>query len=150
MKHSKISYIALMLLIKYYLADISPKKAHMILYFKGIDITIKSIHVYYKKFMMILNIYVKDEMRNIMLEGPVEIDECMIYKIKRGINRRGRLGRIRTWLFGLKCRTSSRIILYPVLERTRTKLLQIILRHVRREALIYSHHFVNHDYQFVS
>ena len=28
------------------------------------------------------------KMKNCMLDGPVEIDESMIYKTKRGINRR--------------------------------------------------------------
>ena len=174
MKHSKIGYLALLMLIKYYIADFSPKKVYLILFFKGIDISLKTIHVYYKKIMLIKNNYVKNEMRNCILGGPVEIDESMIYKTKRGINRRGRIGLIRMWLFGLKCRNSGRIILYPVLKRTKVKLLLIILRHVRRGALIYSdcwsayvnnhvtpkqsflrpfgfyHLFVNHDYQFVS
>jgi len=74
-----------------------------------------------------------------MLDGPVEIDESCIYKMKRG--NHGRLAKIIYWVFGLKCRTSGKVIIYPVLYRTRRVLIPIIQKHVRIGATIYSDRF---------
>ena len=76
------------------------------------------------------------------------------------------------WLVGIKCRTTGRFVVYPVLWRNRETLMKIILKHVVLGSTIYSdcwsvyyknrtkeshlvelgyiHHVVNHSFQFVS
>ena len=81
--------------------------------------------------------YVRRELSTILLDGPVEIDETLIYKVKRG-QADGRLAKIRIWLFGIKSRQSGRFVLYPLLYRDKEALYKIILTHVPYGSLIYS------------
>ena len=78
------------------------------------------------------------------------------------------------WLLGLKERSSGFVLIFPILKRNKQKIMQIILRHVANQSIIYTdsfsvyvdnksvpsrsklshyeytHFFVNHRYQFVS
>jgi hypothetical protein len=62
------------------------------------------------------------------LAGPVEIDESLVYK-KKGIV--GRIPRIHYWVFGIKCRVTGTLMLFPVNERKQDTLMQIIKNHVK-------------------
>jgi len=111
-----------------------------------------------------MNEFVRNSMRNCLLEGPVEIAETLIYKIKRG-QAHGRLTKIRIWLFGIKSRETGNFVLYPLRFRTRDVILRIILRHVPHGGIVnnrmtpktshltqlgYHHFFVEHQSFFVS
>jgi len=39
------------------------------------------------------------------MSGPVEIDETLFYRKKRG--RYGRISKIKYWVFGILCRTTG-------------------------------------------
>ncbi len=107
-----------------------------------------------------------------LLNGPVEIDECLLYKMKRG--NVGRLCKTKVWIFGLKCRTTKKYIFYLLFNRTRRIIQKILLRHINKNSVIisdcfsayvnnrikpkfsylkelgYFHLYVNHSISFVS
>ena len=60
----------------------------------------------------------------ISLPGPVEIDECHLQGRRRG--NHGRLPSSANIIFGIKCRTTNTVLLFPVLDKTKDTLLSII------------------------
>ena len=104
----------------------------------------------------------------ITLPGPVEIDECMISaKIKGQHGRRPNPGTI---VFGIRCRSTGLVLLFPVPNRSKETLLPILIEHVEEGATVisdkyssyvsrnnhshivdagYQHYFINHTYHFV-
>ena len=110
-------------------------------------------------------------MASLLLQGPCEIDESVIYKQKPGYPF-GREYQIQVWFIAIKCRTTRRFVMYPVLWRNFDTLMRIILHHVaygstaytdswsayynnrRKESKLaqfgYVDYTVNHKYQFVS
>ena len=104
----------------------------------------------------------------ISLPGPVEIDECHI-----GAKIRGRFGRPPApgkVVFGIKCRTTGMVLLFPVPNKSKEVLLPILIEHVEEGAQVISdkyssyvtrfgrshidevgfeHYFVNHSLHFV-
>ena len=56
---------------------------------------------------------ITEEINPLVLDGPVEIDECLIYRGKRGYEGRARPYVNRVWLFGLKRRVALLSDLYP-------------------------------------
>ena len=73
------------------------------------------------------------------MPGPIEVDEDCLYRMRKG--RRGRLAKTKYWVFGLKCRTTKQVVVYPVLYRTKDHLIKIIRSHVPAGATIYSDRF---------
>ena len=65
-----------------------------------------------------MNSYVKNHISTLQLQGPVEIDETLLYKIKKG-RADGRLAKIRVWLFGIKWCTTGDMVIYPLLWRNK-------------------------------
>jgi hypothetical protein len=124
-----------------------------------------------RKLRAVLSSFVVKETANVLLEGPVEIDESMLFKPKKGYENRARAYKSKKWVLGLKCRTSNKFLLFPSRNRDRATLVAIILKHVQHGAWIYSdcwsayvnpstftsylevfgytHLYVNHRYHFV-
>ena len=75
-------------------------------------------------------------MRTTIFNEPVEIDETLLYKIKKG-NALGRLVKIRFWLIGIKGRVTGRFVVYRLRFRNKETLHRIILRHVAYGQIIY-------------
>ena len=173
MHSSKISYSQLYLVMNSFINDNSIKQCMNECRKYYSPLSHLTIGKYYKKFRSLLNFFVKDEMDNLILEGPVEIDETMLYKFKRG-QANGRHSVIRIWLVGIKSRTTGHFVIYPLTSRKKDILYTIILKHVPYGSIVYSdcwgayvnnkvtpktslltrfgyiHFFVCHDIQFVS
>jgi len=135
-------------------------------------ISLNTIKKYVKSLRLLIHIYVQQILSNTILPGPVEIDEACCYKLRRG--NCGRLAKTVYWIFGLKCRTTKKVIIYPILYRNRATIIPIIRKHVSPGAIIYSdmfscyfnnrhsppeshlknfgftHYGVNHSIEFVS
>ena len=61
----------------------------------------------------------------ITLPGPVEIDECVVGAKVRGAHGRPPApGKI---VFGIKCRTTGHVLLFPVVNKQRETLLPILV-----------------------
>ena len=110
-------------------------------------------------------------MHNTVLDGPCEIDETPLYKQKPGYPH-ARNYKKQCWLIGIKCRSTGKFVIYPVLWRNKATLLRILLKHVAYGSTIYSdcwsayinnrtkeshlsdlgyiHYVVNHSFEFVS
>ena len=136
------------------------------------QIGLKTVSKYVKLLRLMINLEVHEQLSNMILPGPIEIDEACIYKLKRG--NHGRLAKIIYWVFALKCRTTKKIIIYPVLYRTRDIIFPLIQRRALPGTVIYSdmfsvywnnrrnppqshletlgyiHYGVNHSIEFVS
>ena len=159
-------------LLRLWMDDFTPKQSLRILkgYFQQM-ICLCSIRRFFHRIMQAVNSAVKHEMSNTLLEGPCEIDESFIYKQKSGYLH-ARKYKTQCWLFGIKCRSTGKFVLYPVFQRNKDHLISIILRHVAHGSTIYSdcwsgyfnnrtreshlselgyvHYVVNHSHQFVS
>ena len=107
--------------------------------FENLSVSYCTIREYTKLFREICHLYVQNILQDIQLPGPVEVDEACIYKLKKG--RKGRLAKIIYWVFGLKCRTTGKVIIYPVLYRRRAIFISIIRKHVKPGSLILSDRF---------
>ena len=104
--------------------------------------SLPTIRYYTKLFRYMIHLFIQEYLDNTILPGLVEIDEACIYKIRRG--RHGRLAHIVFWVFGLKCRSSKKVVIYPVLNRTRAQLFALIQKHVLPGTKIYSDRFSCH------
>lgn len=104
----------------------------------------------------------------ITLPGPVEIDEVHIGARIRGAHGRPPApGKI---VFGIKCRSTGLVLLFPVPNKARETLLPIVVEHVSEGSQIFSdkyssyvtrngrshlgpegfeHYFINHSLHFV-
>lgn len=80
----------------------------------------------------------QDILDTFVLNGPIEIDEAVIYKVKRG---QGRLAKIILWVFGMKCRLTKQVIIYPVIHRTKGNIIPLIQKHVAQGGIIFSDRF---------
>ena len=116
----------------------------------------------------IVSLYFKQFMPMITLPGPVEIDECHI-----GARVRGKFGRPPApgkIVFGIKCRTTGIVLLFPVQNKSKEVLLPILVQHVEEGSQVFSdkyssyvtrfgrshieeegfdHYFINHFLHFV-
>ena len=106
--------------------------------------------------------YVVNRENPMVFQGTVEIDESLFgraIKNHRGNPRSGK----RVWIVGIVERSSSRLILYPVDDRSAPTLLSIIKRHVEIGSRVftdgwagyrqlstegYDHFTVNHSHTF--
>jgi hypothetical protein len=101
-------------------------------------LSVRTITTQFKKLRKLILVHVTQETSSLILPGPVEIDECMLFRQKKGYESRGRPYRNQVWIFGIKCRTTKRFILYILRSRKRSEIVPIILRHVASGAWIYS------------
>ena len=121
-----------------------------------------------KLFRCLVSMYFQQFMPMISLPGPVEIDECHVGAKVRGAHGRPPApGKI---IFGIKCRTTGLVLLFPVADKSRATLLPILIEHVDEGSEIISdkfssyvtrngnshleesgfeHYFVNHSLHFV-
>ena len=101
---------------------------------------------YFAVFRKMISFFLREFLPFIELPGPVELDETFI-----GSRRIGRIpGRHETvfggalnllinwFLLGIKCRSTGRIIIYHVPDKSAASLVPIILNHVPEGATIYS------------
>ena len=73
------------------------------------------------------------------LPGPVEIDECHI--VVRVSGTHGRLPAPGKIVFGIKCRTTGRVVVFPVQSKGKEVLLPILVSHVAQGATVISDKF---------
>jgi len=139
-QHIKVSLNIFDLILKYYLSGFSISQIRRILgLLPNSCCSLKTIKKYTKIFRNIIHIFVQRELLNLMLPGPVEVDEACLYRLRK--SNRGRLAKTICWVFGMKCRSTRRIVIYPVLYRTRGDLIPLIRAHVIPGATIYSDRF---------
>ena len=72
----------------------------------------------------------------ISLPGPVEIDECFLGSRMRG--NHGRIPNPAKVIFGIKCRTTNLLLLFPAPNKTQETLFPLIVEHVDKESQIIS------------
>lgn len=151
----------------------SVKLAHRLLEdFMPSRISKLTVRSWFRKFRRLVCRHINHEINNTVLPGPVEIDECMLFRSKRGYEDRARPYRNHIWVFGLKCRTTKKFVLIPLRFRTRGIIVQLILKHVAHGAWVYTdcwsayinnrsresylepwgyvHFYVNHSRHFVN
>ena len=68
--------------------------------------------------------------------SPVEIDETLVYKLRKGLN--GRLIKTKLWVVGIIERSSGKFVLYTMKKRKKWLVLCLILKHVKLGTRIYS------------
>ena len=104
----------------------------------------------------------------VSLPGPVEIDECYLGSRVRGSH--GRIPNPAKIIFGIKCRTTNILLLFPVPNKTQQTLFPLIIDHVDQgtqvlsdkastyvtrtgnshiEELVFEHYYINHSIEFV-
>ena len=104
----------------------------------------------------------------ISLPGPVEIDECYLGAKMRG--NHGRVSNPAEIIFGIKCRTTKIVLLFPVENKAQATLFPLILDHVDQgaevitdkmasyvtnrgrshlESIGFEHYFINHSVEFI-
>ena len=136
----RISFSSFNYFLYYFSQGYTDREIENILHpFGSVSIAYRTIRKYSLLCREIIHLFVQNLLQDTILEGPVEIDESCVYKMKRG--RNGRLTRIIYWVFGLKCRKTKKVIIYPVLYRNRKSLKPIIRKHVKPGALILSDRF---------
>ena len=112
---------------------------------------------YFQRFMPLISV-----------PGPVEIDECHLGSRVRG--RHGRIPNPGQVVFGIKCRTTKILLLFPIPDKSQETIFPLILGHIDAGAEIYSdkfstyisrrgnshlenlgyeHYFINHSLEFV-
>jgi len=127
-------------LIVYYFADgFTIQQIYRLLKPLGASISLNTVRKYTKTIRLLIHLYIQESLSNLILPGPVEIDEACCYKIRRGDH--GRLAKTIYWVFGLKCRTTKQVIIYPVLYRNRKTIIPIIRKHILPGTIIYSDMF---------
>src|SRR5262249_18308268 len=116
----------------------------------------------------IVSTYFQSHMPLISIPGPIEIDECHLGSRMRGSH--GRPPNPSQIIFGIKCRTTGLLLLFPVQNKSQETLFPIIVDHVDEESEIISdkfssyvtrgghshlaelgfdHYFINHSLHFV-
>ena len=104
----------------------------------------------------------------VSLPGPVEVDECYIGSRMRG--NHGRIPNPSKIIFGIKCRTTGLLLLFPVQNKAQETLFPLIVEHVdsgsqivsdkaatyvtrggrsHLEELGFEHYYINHSIEFV-
>ena len=72
----------------------------------------------------------------ISLPGPIEIDECHVGAKIRGAH--GKPPAPGKAVFGIKCRTTGILLLFPVQDKSKEALLSILVEHVAPGAQVIS------------
>ena len=171
-----ITLLKIELILAYYLRKIDLITAHSLINqnqpVEERPLSLKTLRKYYRILSRLIMVYHAESMERKVLRGEVEIDESLVYKIRRGDH--GRLAKIRVWLLGLRQRGSKTCLVYTLPSRTRSVILPLIWRHVAVHSTIYTdcfsayvdnstfprsshlsiygyHHLmINHSTQFVS
>lgn len=133
-----LSFTQFSVMLKYFLMGFSSTTTHQLLrnhFEQDGMISLVSIRRHFHELKNLVRHYINESVRTIRLPGPVEIDETLLYRQK--ISRApARTYVIRLWLFGMRCRTTKRFVIYPIYFRTRETLLRLIRRHVPPGATI--------------
>ena len=139
-ENMKISFLNFNYILIYYFKGFTQKEIYSLLEpLANKDISFKTVSKYIKLLRLMIHVEVQQGLSKLILPGPVEMDESCIYKIKRG--KHGRLAKIIYWVFGLKCRTTGKVIVYPVLYRNRNTIMPIIQKHVAIGSVVYTDMF---------
>jgi hypothetical protein len=107
------------LIIHYFLQNFTTKDIFTLLNNRLVNDSISdtTIRTYKKRIAHTIHQNVESEIEGIILDGPVEIDECLLYKPKPGYENRARPYQIKKWVVGLRCRTSGKFLIFPVKTR---------------------------------
>ena len=130
-------------LLLLFLANKTPTEALQTLTFslneKVIHIT--TVRRYFTNFCELVLDFYQNNMKHLLLEQDVEIDESHLFREKKSSapHRQYKLRSI--WLFGMKQRNSSKFLLIPLKDRKEDTLIPIIKRHVKVGSNIYSDSF---------
>jgi len=136
----RISFSAFNLILYYYVAGFPTHQIHTIVKPLINQVpSLKTIKRYTGIFRSLIHVFIQRYLLTLKLPGPVEIDEACLYRIRKGNN--GRLVKNIFWVFGLKCRTTKKIIVYPVVLRTKDILIPFVRLHVPQGSTIYSDRF---------
>ena len=95
-----------------------------------------TVFQYLKMLSVIIFYFMRNMHNSIVFEGPVEVDETLLYKLRKG--RRGRLIKTKIWVLGIIDRITNKCIFYPLKRRMKWKVLSLIFRHLRPGATIYT------------
>ena len=147
--HMKTNFIVFNKIVYFFSIGFLPRQIFEILRTFGTDFpSLKTIKNFTKTFRSIIHIYVQNTLENTKFCDEVEIDEACLYRIRKG--RNGRIAKIIYWIFGLRCRSTGQVVVYPVLYRTRNVIIPLIVKHVIPGAIIYSDrysvYFNNHTF----
>ena len=88
-----------------------------------VTISIRSLQKWFKFFLSLVHRFQMEYMASFRFNEAVEIDEACIYRKK---TFQGRPRQFSYWVFGLKGRETKKCLIFPVMQRTRQVLLQII------------------------
>jgi len=172
-ENMKISFQKFLVILNFFVMDETAQKIKEYFnnnYFEPISLNTIKMHI--KKFRMILSNFVMEEMKNILFDDAVELDETLLFKKKYNQNGRPRI--LKIWLFGIISKHQEEFVIYTTNRRTKEDLLPLILKHVAQNTEIhtdcfsvyvnnrtapktsnlspygYTHFWVNHKIEFVS
>lgn len=92
----KMSYNAFNKVLLYYSLGFSDHDIKKILeVHNDTQVSYKTLKKYLRRVRSVIHIYVQKTLLNLTLEGPVEIDETCLYRLKKG--RNGRIAKISYW-----------------------------------------------------
>jgi len=134
----KITFSQFDTILYYYLQGFTSHQIQLILCPRSPSI--KTIKSYTKMLRSLIHIYVQNELLTLVMPGPVEVDEACLYRIRKG--QIGRIARTVYRVFGLKCRSTKRVVLYPAADRTRETLITLIQLHIPQGSKIYTNRFL--------
>ena len=139
----KISPLQLDYLITMFIDQKTSKQAWDILSYNFVNqpLNIKTVRKYFSLFSRISLHYYIQQLSLILLDSEVEIDETFFFRGKKSFapHRHYEYGNI--WVFGIKKRQSSQIIIIPVASRDEATLTSIILKFIKIGSHIYSDSF---------
>ena len=136
---AKLSTAKFMLIFNYYLDEFTVKQTLKLIRqnIPNAKANVKTVRRWFQKLDLLISPFIQREMTNQRFDGEVEIDETLIYRVKKSLAR-GRPIRNRFWLFGIKSRVNKRFVIYATRFRDRDTLTRLILRHVERYSIIFT------------
>ena len=139
------------------------------------SITKNTICKYFKLFGDIAFSFYQQKLRSTFESGEVEVDETVMFRIKKTRARRKRNCRLKSiWLLGMIERKEKKFIVVPITSRNESNLIVSLLKYVDCESTIYTdcysvyvnnrrfpkvsrlidygfnHQFIDHSVEFVS
>ena len=113
-----------------------PKISRLSKSYIGKSISKVSLYRYFRMFNILIYYEMKRIKDSLELDGEIEIDETVLYKLRKG--RRGRLAKTKVWVFGMVERHTGRCIFYSLKKRRRWKILFLIFKHVKQGSRIFT------------
>ena len=95
-----------------------------------------TIFKYFKLFSCLVYYCIKEIKNHIVFNGPVEVDETLLYRFRKG--RLGRTVKKKLWVLGIIDRPTGRCIFYTMKRRFKWLVLSLIIKHVKPGGVIYT------------